>query len=204
MSEEVHPAREVLIDFAEGDLSRLQIEQIEAHLKTCSDCASYVESLKRTYALLARDSVPEPSPGYWAYFAQRVTRRAQSRRWRRVWVLVPGAAAAALVLMMVWWGGEMSVPEPDSIDLLLAEMNTGEMVESLSNSTTYDEFVEATAEEITVLEEYALDVDDVYGLLDALSDDETEALVSEIKELMGMGYDEDTSQNLTEPVRKEC
>jgi predicted anti-sigma-YlaC factor YlaD len=204
MSEDVHPAREVLIDFAEGELSRQQIEQIEAHLKTCSDCSSYVESLKRTYALLAQDSVPEPSPGYWAYFARRVTRRAQSKRRRRVWILVPGAAAAALVLMMVWWGGEMSVPEPDSIDLLLAEMNSGEMVESLSSSTTYDEFVEATAEEITVLEEYAIDVDDVYGLLDLLSDEETEELVSEIKELMGMGYDEDTSQNLTEPVRKEC
>jgi predicted anti-sigma-YlaC factor YlaD len=204
MSEEVHPAREVLIDFAEGDLSRQQIEQVEAHLRTCNDCNSYVESLKRTYALLARDSVPEPSPGYWAYFAQRVIRRAQSKRRRWLWVLVPGAAAAALVLMVVWWGGEVSVPEPDSIDLLLAEMNTGEMVESLSSTTTYDEFVEATAEEITVLQEYAVDADDVYGLLDVLSDEETEELVSEIKELMGMGYDEDTSQNLTEPMRKEC
>jgi hypothetical protein len=203
MSEEVHPDREVLIDFVEGDLSRRQIEQIEAHLKTCDNCNSYVESLKRTYALMARDSVPEPSPGYWAYFAQRVTRRAKSKR-RRLWVLVPGAAAAALVLTMMWWGGEVSMPQPDSIDLLLAEMNTGEMVESLSSSTTYDDFVEAAAEEIGVLEQYAADADDVYGLLDVLSEEETEELVSEIKELMGMGYDEETSQNLTRPMRKEC
>jgi hypothetical protein len=193
MNEARHPKREELIDFVEGDLSQRQVERVESHLKTCEDCTSYVESIRRTYSLLAGDSVPEPSPAYFVHLAQRVRKQAKSRRSRRLWVLVPGAAAAALLLMMFLWGGEVSLPEPDSIDLLLAEMNTGEVVESLSGTSTYDEFVEVASDEITVLEEYFTESNDVYGLLDALSSEERETLVSEIMGVMGMEDDEGTS-----------
>jgi anti-sigma factor ChrR (cupin superfamily) len=193
MNEDRHPKREDLIDFAEGELSQRQVELVETHLETCRECACYVESLRRTYSLLASDSVPEPAPAYFVHLAQRVRKQAKSRRTRRLWVLVPGAAAAAFVLMILLWGGEVSLPEPDSIDLLLAEMNVGEVVESVSGISTYDEFAEVASDEITVLEEYFTESDDVYGLLDALSNEEREKLVLEIMGVMRIEDDEGTS-----------
>ena len=193
MNEDRHPKREELIDFVEGDLSQREIEQIESHLETCRECASYVESLRRAYSLLTGDSVPEPAPAYFVHLAQRVRKQARSRRTRRLWVLVPGAAVAALVLMIFLRGGQVSLPEPDSIDLLLAQMNTGEVVESLSGSSTYDEFLEVASDDIAVLEEYVTEGDNLYGLLDALSEEEREDLVSEIIDVMGIEDDEGTS-----------
>lgn len=193
MSEERHPRREELIDFVEGELSQERLEEVGSHLGRCSDCKSYVETLRRTYSLMSRDTVPEPNPGFYAYLAQRARQRAQSRRRRPMWALVPGVAAAAVVLAVIWWGRGPDVTEPDSIDLLLAGMNTGEVVESVSGTSTYDELAEVASDEITVLEEFIIATEDVDGLLGVLSNDEKNGLVSELTRIMGRENDEGTS-----------
>jgi hypothetical protein len=193
MSKNRHPERQVLIDFVEGDLPHERLKEIRGHLKECDDCRSYVESLRHTYALLTHDTVPEPRPGFSAYLAQRARQRAQSRRRRPFWVLVPGVAAAAVVLAIVWWGNGVDVAEPDSIDLLLAEMNTGEVVESVSGSSTYDEFLHVASDEISVLEEFIIETEDIDGLLSVLTDGEKDDLVSELTRIMGIENDEGTS-----------
>jgi anti-sigma factor RsiW len=193
MSDKRHPEREVLIDFVEGELSHELSEEVQLHLDRCNDCKSYVETLKHTYSLMARDAVPEPDPGYYAYLAQRARQHARSRRRRPLWALVPGVAAAAIVLAVIWWGRGVEVTEPDSIDLLLAGMNTGEVVESVSGTSTYDELAEVASDEITVVEEFIMATEDVEGLLGVLSDDEKNDLISELTRIMGRENGENAS-----------
>ena len=204
MSRECGQRHEELIDFVEGELSPERAGRIEAHLRTCRECAAYVESLKRTFARLSDDSVPEPPPGYWTYLPQRVRLEAGRRR-RRRWALVlaPGAAALAVALMVVWWGIRTPAPEVSTLEMITAELDTGELLESMSANEAYDDiFLEAAAEEISSLDEYLNDTDNIDDLIGNLSDAEAEALMAELNNIMGA--DEGTSKMITDSPRKEC
>jgi hypothetical protein len=198
-----HPERHMLIDYLEGELSSGKAEEIRLHLASCEPCRSYARSLEETFSLLAQDTVPEPSPGFWAYLTQRVRHRVSSRRRRLVLVFAPGLAALFIVVVMVWWSMRTPVEGLNSIDLLLADMSTGEIVESLSGSPAYDEVVvEAASEEIRSLDEYFIESEDIYDLIDALSEEEREELFSEIRGLMNEA--EGTSKVMTDFAGKEC
>jgi predicted anti-sigma-YlaC factor YlaD len=195
--------REELIDFVEGELAPERSTEIDAHLKTCNECAAYVESLKRTFSLLADDAVPEPPPGYWAYLPRRVRQEAgRSRLRRRIFVLAP-VAAVAVALVLVWQGMRAPVPEVTPLEMITAGLETGELIESVAANEVYDGmFLEAAAEEITSLDEYLSDTDDISELIGTLSDAEAEAFVAELNNLKKR--DEGTSKVMTDSPGKEC
>jgi hypothetical protein len=192
-----------LIDFVEGGLSSLRADEITGHLGTCETCRSYVDSLKATFAMLERDAVPEPPPGFWAYLGQRVKHRARSKRRRLVLVLAPGLAAVLITVVLAWWSMRAPVEDLDSIDLFLADMSTGEIVESLSESDAYEDVViEAAGDEMRSLEEYFVESEDIYVLIDALSEEERDRFLAEIQGLMKEA--EGTSKVMTDLAGKEC
>jgi hypothetical protein len=198
-----HPDRKDLIDFVEGELSPPRADEISAHLRTCETCRSYVDSLRATYSLLEHDTLPEPPPGFWTYLAQRVRHRARSKRRRLVLILAPGLAVVFVAVVLSWWSMRAPVEDFDSIDLFLADMSTGEIVESLSGSDAYEDVVaEAAGDEMRSLEEYLVDSEDIYDLIEALSEEERDRFLSEIEGLMK--ETEETSNVMTDLAGKEC
>lgn len=195
---------EELIDFVEGEVSAERAVAIEAHLRACPSCASYVESLRRTFSLLGQDTVPEPVPAYWAYLAQSVRQRAGSRH-RRRWflVLAPTAAAVLVAVALIWRGPWVSAPEIDNVDRMLAALTTDELVETVAGVEAYDgAFLQAAGDDISALYEYLTETEDIYDLIETLSDTEAEALVSEVNSRMRP--DEGTSKVITDLAGKEC
>lgn len=203
MDSKNHIGHEDLIDFIEGELSPERARRIGAHIGVCETCRSYVESIKATFGLLARDSVPEPPPGYWVYLPQRAKGLARSRRRRLLLALAPGLAAVLVAAVLLWWPGKSPVRDLDSVDLMLSEMSTDEIIETLSGSPAYEEMVlEAAEDEISTLEGYLFQTEDIYDLVNMLSDDEKDALASELSNLMGLN--ENTSKLMIGPARKGC
>ncbi len=202
-----HPESEELIDLVDGELSPSRAEAVESHIEACDTCRSYVESLRHAFSLLAQDAVPEPPPGFWAYLPDRVRARAKPRRRRLAWILAPGAVAIAAVAVFFWWTGHPQEPGFDSMDLLLAEMSTGEIVESLSDDSDYgDVILESADDEMETLEGYLIEEEDVYDLIDAMSDEEKQKLILEIENLMNTGQviPEGASRSVTDQSGKEC
>ncbi|MFH1313470.1 MAG: zf-HC2 domain-containing protein [Candidatus Eisenbacteria bacterium] len=204
MSRECDHKHEELIDFVEGDLAAERADEIDAHLKVCKECAAYVESIKRTFSVLTDDTIPEPPPGYWAYLPQKVRQQAGARRRRhRVLVFAPGMAALAVVLMLIWWGTRAPVPEITTLEMITAELATEDLLESVSSNEVYEiMFVDAAAEEMTSLDQYFNETEDIYDLIGNLSDAEAEAFVAELDNLMRA--DEGTSEVMTDTPGKEC
>jgi len=185
MMADEHPARDDLIDFAEGETSPERSKQIEAHLEFCKSCRSYVASVEKTLSFLGMDTVPEPSPGYWAYFEQRVRERVRPQHRPLIFALASGLAAAAAVLVLLWWLPQARVPHMQSTEIIMAEMTTGEILDVISESPYASLVLLGAAEEdIRQVETYLAETEDVYDLVDQLSGAEEESFINSLRESM--------------------
>jgi hypothetical protein len=255
MMSERHFEQDQLIGFVEGDVVPGLAAEIKHHLETCDRCRSYVESLRRAFAVLETDEVPEQSPGYWDFFEQRVRARAASQAGasgrpvrgtlrepapgtssgrRQVFSWVAGLAAAAMLLAILWWlpdaglrgpgqtesgqpGAGMAQTEPydvlqadliddleiDPVDVLLADLSTGEIIESISSDPDIGLLlIEAEAEDIEEIDEYLAETTGLYDLVDQLSAEEQESFISSIK--ADMEDKDNTSGIITGSTRKGC
>jgi hypothetical protein len=87
--------------------------------------------------------------------------------------------------------------------MITAELATEDLLESVAASEVYEVmFMDAAAEEITSLDQYLSETEDIYDLIGTLSDAEAEAFVAELDNLMRA--DEGTSKIMTDSPRKEC
>ena len=187
MSAKYHSKIEELIDLLEGELDPAKAAEIEAHLTECRSCRSCLESLQRTFSALARDTVPQPPPGYWEYFESRVRQRTKSQRRRLILTLAPGLTAVVVAFFLVWWVARTPQDLPSSMDLILADMSTGEIVESVTDSPALDDmFIQAAAQDLLSLEQYLDQTEGVDDLLRLLSDREKEELVLRLNRLMAL------------------
>jgi len=227
MKPERHFEHDQLIDFLEGEARPELADEIKHHLKTCETCRAYVESLGRTFAVLKRDEVPEQSPGYWDFFEQRVRERAKSvagtaprPAWRRslAFTWLTGLAAAAALVILFWWlpDGNLSdpnLPDPDHpesgmaqvdpMDVLLADLSTGEIIESISADPDIGlMLIEAGAEDIAEIDEYLSETTGIYDLVDQLSTEEQESFMLNIK--ANMNEENNTSGITDGSARKGC
>jgi hypothetical protein len=222
MKSQRHFEHDELIDFVEGEAGPGLAREIKHHLKTCETCRAYVESLGRMFAVLERDKVPAPSPGYWDFFEQRVRERAKPaagaagkpvRRRSLVFIWLPGLAAAAALVTMLWWlpDGKLSEPggpgsgmaQVDPVDVLLADLSTGEIIESLSGDPDIGLMLtEAGAEHIAEIDEYLSETTGIYDLVDQLSMEEQEIFMSRLK--TNMSEEDNTSGIANGSARKGC
>jgi predicted anti-sigma-YlaC factor YlaD len=203
MKSEYHPSRERLIDFVEGEVTSEEARQIDTHVQGCAACSAYVESLRRICEALAEDAVPEPPAAYWAYLAGRARQRARSTRRRLVLGLVPGLAAAAVLVIVLWWLPRGAVAPIDRIELILADMSTTEILQTVSESPYIESMLLGSAEtEIGDLEAYLIQTGSIFELLDGLSSAESQHLTSVIEE--SMAEDGGTSGITNDATRKGC
>ena len=255
MKSEIHFEQGQLIDFVEGSVTPELADEIESHIETCEKCRSYVKSLRRAFAALRTDDVPEQSPGYWDFFEQRVRARAGSqagaserpspgpapepgrgrspgRSLLPSWIA--GLAAAAVLLAILWWlpeaglhgPGQMEPVKPgsgmvevdpqdvpqfdpvdalqvDPVDILLADLSTGEIIESISGDPGLGLLLlEADAHDIDAIDEYLAETTAINDLVDQLSIGEQESFISTIK--ANMEEEDNTSGITTGSARKGC
>lgn len=119
-------AQEMISAYHDGELPVADRARVEAHLRSCPDCAALLESIAR---IDAAAEVPDPGSEYWERFNRRVEERIAGEATRphtvaapppkRGWVrhqlryLIPAAAAAVLlvvVLRTIGQGPRVPVP----------------------------------------------------------------------------------------------
>jgi anti-sigma factor RsiW len=105
-----HPEDVDLFDYVEGDLAAARLEQLEAHLASCAQCAEHVAMVRAGRDVLQESQLLELSPQRReAILASLPERHAQGRRFsvspkRALAVLVPVAAVGAVVAAIVTTG----------------------------------------------------------------------------------------------------
>jgi hypothetical protein len=103
-----HHPEEKLLDYAYGELSAAESKTVEAHIRSCPQCADSLSSMKRVRQTMSQlPIVPAPSRGldslkaYAEQAAQRARGRAKrSRSWMTWLVPVTGVAALSVVLVI--------------------------------------------------------------------------------------------------------
>ncbi len=86
-----------LNDYADERLSGGKQLSLEAHLRACARCRESLEGIQHLKQTIAREFVPEASPGFWEQCLSQVAARTRPRRLPlRVW---GGAAALALTVI---------------------------------------------------------------------------------------------------------
>jgi len=182
LKHDYHPDSDELIDLVDGVLEEERRRWILEHLKVCSQCSAYVRSLEATLDMLARDEVPQIEPAFFTYLATRIRAQVQKPTWRRV-LLAPGLAAAAIAALLVFVLYAPSPPELDQLDLIMADMTTQELIESMGDDLGYEVLASDTSEELFSMEEY-FQGETAYDLLEGLSPLERQHLVEEIEKIL--------------------
>jgi anti-sigma factor RsiW len=203
MTKRSHPDKDMLMDYAGGDLPPDTVEEVESHLTGCGTCTAYVESLKRAFAALRTDPLPLPPDAYFASLAGRARHHAGRRRSRLVFAFAPGLAAAAAVVVLMWWIAGTPVLPVDGVEIIMAGMTTGEIVETVSaDPATGSMILEDDAEGLDEVESYLQNTESIYDMLEGMTDAEKARLMVYLKQ--SMTRDTGTSGLVTGSMRKEC
>ena len=106
---ECREARQILLEYHEGQLDLEGQMRIEAHLLTCSGCREELRAVRSLVAAIVDLPVPDPSPGFALRLSAQLREERQTRspselrhfRLRHAWV----AASVAFVLVAgaAWW-----------------------------------------------------------------------------------------------------
>jgi len=111
-----------------GELDPAEKERLDAHLRSCPDCASEYASLEAALRLMDRRERPDPGPAFWEGYWDRLSKRmlwesiengrrpSPAGRLARAFSRLPrwslqAAAAAALLLVGILVGGRL-IPRP--------------------------------------------------------------------------------------------
>jgi hypothetical protein len=203
MRKDDHPDRGQLIDFAEDETAADVRARIEAHLTGCRICKAYVESLKSTFAALETDIVPEPPETFFTYLAGRARQRSGSARRRLLSVFAPGLAAATLVVVLMWWLTESPGYPVDSVDIIMADMTTGEIMEAVFVGPGVEGlFLDGSEDELNQIETYIIENENIHDLLNGLDEAEKERFMDYLEGSMTEG--DGTSGLMRGFNRKEC
>jgi len=203
MKHDDHPEHGRLIDFAEGDLDPEDASRIEAHLAGCQACRDFVRSLESTFSALEMDRVPEPPESFFEYLPARARARAGRSGKGLLLKLIPGVASAALVSLLMWWLAGNRVAPVDGVEMIMAEMTTGEIVEAVSSEPAAGGMLMGdSATDLEEIEAYLLETESIYDLLDSMSEAERARFTAYLER--SMSGDLETSGPSGGYMRKEC
>jgi hypothetical protein len=203
MKQTSHPEHGSLIDFVEGDLAPGEAREIETHLADCEVCRAFVKSLESTFSALGTDRVPEPPESFFGYLAWRARARASRSRSPLLLRFLPGLASAAAAVVLVWWlAGTQTLPV-DGVDIIMADMTTGQIVEAVSTDPGAGSLlIEDSVAGLREIETYLLETESIYDLLDSMDEVERERFTAYLER--SMSGDSETSGLVTGSMRKEC
>jgi hypothetical protein len=205
MKHDSHPEHGRLIDFVEGELGREAAREVEAHLADCGVCRAFVTSLGQTFSALAADRVPEPPETFFAYLAGRARARARASRGRSRLLLrfLPGLGSAVAAALLIWWLASPQVVNVDGVDIIMADMTTGQIVEAVSMENGVERLlIEDSATGLREIETYLLETETIYDLLDSMDEGEKERFKAYLER--SMSGDIETSRLAAGCIRKEC
>jgi hypothetical protein len=95
-----HPSVDDLSAYLDGELPGDRIAALEAHLRTCAGCASWLDDVRASESLVG--ALPAEAPaGYHEGFVDRLRPRLAARKTRRPWAWSAAAAAALLAVVLV-------------------------------------------------------------------------------------------------------
>ncbi len=119
---------ELLIEYADGDLSREDHEAVREHLSHCDSCAEELSGIESLKLLLADDGYVEPDSFYWTRFNAALRRRRErpgllagvftgGSRWTgMVPRLATVTAAAVCFIVGLWLGLEPAATDGSVVD----------------------------------------------------------------------------------------
>jgi hypothetical protein len=103
-----HPEPEQLSAYLDGEVDAAERAQIDAHVRTCSECSATLTGLRATLADLRE--LPSPTPSdqeSWALRSALVRARKRPSRQYQRWVTAAGSVAAvAIVLLAISLNGQ--------------------------------------------------------------------------------------------------
>ena len=122
-------SKDRMIEALYGELGPAEKERLDAHLRSCPDCAAEYASLEETLRLMDKRERPDPGPGFWEGYWDRLSKRmlwetieegrrpSLAARVRGAFARLPGwslqaAGAAALLLLGILVGGRL-IPRPE-------------------------------------------------------------------------------------------
>lgn len=124
-----HPSKDRLIEALYGELGPEEKERLDAHLRTCPDCAADHASLQETLRTMDKRECPDPGPAFWDGYWDRLSKRmlweaieeerrpTLATRFLRPFARLPrwslqAAGAAALLLLGIVVGTRL-IPRPE-------------------------------------------------------------------------------------------
>lgn len=122
-------SKDRMIEALYGELGPAEKERLDAHLRSCPDCAAEYASLEETLRLMDKRERPDPGPGFWEGYWDRLSKRmlwetieedrrpSFAARVRGAFARLPRwslqtAGAAALLLLGILVGGRL-IPRPE-------------------------------------------------------------------------------------------
>lgn len=191
----------LISDHLDGRLSPWKEERLQRHLRSCSRCQAYLESLK-----IIQAKTPPPLPfhvpeSYWqeslALLKNKLIAESskslqaeknkwlKARRWRLGWALA-ALGAAVMIVYLLFPKPPASQPEvfasAEILPLLIDQLET-----DVSFLNAFNETIEAEIRGLANLEEnYMIYLENPTLFLEDLSDEETDLLLLEIQKAGGL------------------
>lgn len=130
---------EMISAYADGELSGIEKEELEAHLKTCAECRSALEAYRSISMEIAGD-MEEPPEDFTEKVMGRVRSGARRKRTGRITRWAGAAACIALIVLAAPRLANLGCGSKSSMDTALPMSNgMGEQNAQTSESAAYDD-----------------------------------------------------------------
>jgi predicted anti-sigma-YlaC factor YlaD len=67
-----------IIFFNEGSLPSWEMEEIKIHLENCSDCVAFANEMKKTFAVIENEKIPQINPFFYTRVKARLENQAEN------------------------------------------------------------------------------------------------------------------------------
>ncbi len=97
--------RDLLVDYADGEVSRADAQRVAGHLETCLDCRTELRLLEQSLELAQAvwQESARATTGTVEVAVERPTQRGSIQRWQRRWALAALAATVIVALLTLPW-----------------------------------------------------------------------------------------------------
>ncbi|MDB4583908.1 zf-HC2 domain-containing protein [Draconibacterium sp.] len=131
-------AHNKLIFFLEKELPISDMKQVQEHINSCSDCALFVEEMKKTLSILAAEKSPEVNPFFYTRLKAKLENQETEREsavGRPVLARVLQPVAFSIILLLGIYGG-IKLGQPYQPELANSSFSEQQMIPYLNEMAT--------------------------------------------------------------------